>query len=176
MWRKSLMIWNVREAEDIDDFYIYQEWSSLLASFNWLNFGLVAPLAAFGVVVTWKSRRRLWLLYLMVASLAFSVALFYVFARYRFSLVPFLILFAAAGLAEISWVLKEWRIRQLFLGLAVLVATVIAVRWPVISPPGPGVAGYNNLGIAFGKAEMVKEAIDSYQHALRLDPTSSRPL
>ena len=32
------MIWNVREAEDIDDFYIYQEWSSLLASFN-VSFG-----------------------------------------------------------------------------------------------------------------------------------------
>jgi len=173
MWRKSLMIWNVREVEDIDDFYIYQEWSWLLASLNWLNFGLVAPLAAFGVVVTWKRRRRLWLLYFMVTSLAFSVALFYVFARYRFSLVPFLILFAGAGLAEIPVVLKERRLGQLVLGLAVLVATVAAVRWPVVPPPGPGIAGYNNLGIAFGEAGMVKEAIDSYQHALRLDPTSA---
>jgi tetratricopeptide (TPR) repeat protein len=173
MWRKSLMVWNIREAEDIDDFYIYQEWSWLLASFNWLNFGLLAPLAAFGVVVTWKSRRRLWLLYFMVTSLACSVALFYVFARYRFSLVPFLILFAGAGLAEIPRVLKQRRLRQLGLGLAVLVATASAVRWPVVPPPGPGVAGYNNLGIAFGKAGIVKEAIDSYQRALKLDPTSA---
>ena len=173
IWKKSLMTWNIREAEDIDDFYIYQEWSWLLASLNWLNFSLLAPLAAFGAVVTWESRRRLWLLYLMVASLAFSVALFYVFARYRFSLVPFLILFAGAGLAEIPSILKERRLRQLAVGLAMLVATVIAVRWPVIPPPGPGVAGYNNLGIAFGKAGMVKQAVDSYQQALRLDPTSA---
>src|SRR5262249_51500845 len=116
LWRKSLMVWNVRELEDIDDFYIYQEWSRLLAWLSWLNFGAVAPLAAFGIVVTWQRWRRLWLLYLMLAGLAFSVALFYVFARYRFPLVPFLVLFAGAGLAEIPRVFREGRMRQLLLG------------------------------------------------------------
>ena len=166
------MVWNVRELEDIDDFYIYQEWSRLLAWLSWLNFGAVAPLAAFGVVVTWQRWRRLWLLYLMLAGLAFSVALFYVFARYRFPLVPFLVLFAGAGLAEIPRVFREGRMRQLLLGLALSAATVVVVHWPVMAPPGPGVAGYNNLGIAFGREGKVTEALDSYRQALRLEPTS----
>jgi tetratricopeptide (TPR) repeat protein len=173
MGKKSLMTWNVREAEDIDDFYIYQEWSRLLAFLGWMNFGLLAPLAALGVVLTWNSWRRQWLLYLIVMSLAFSVALFYVFARYRFSLVPVLVLFAGAGLGEIPKIVQERRISQLLSGVVALIAMAGVVRWPVLPPPGPGVAGYNNLAIAFGKVGMVKEAIESYQHALELDPTSA---
>jgi tetratricopeptide (TPR) repeat protein len=172
MGKKLLMTWNVREAEDIDDIYIYQEWSRLLASLRWLNFGLLAPLAAFGFVLTWNSWRRLWLLYLTVTGLAFSMALFYVFARYRFSLVPVLLLFAGAGLAKIPKVVQKRRISQLTWGLLALMAMAPAVRWPVLPPPGPG-SGVQQSSDRIGKAGMGKEAIESYQHALELDPTSA---
>jgi hypothetical protein len=114
----------------------------------------------------------LWLLYLTVTGLAFSMALFYVFARYRFSLVPVLLLFAGAGLAKIPKVVQKRRISQLTWGLLALMAMAPAVRWPVLPPPGPG-SGVQQSSDRIGKAGMGKEAIESYQHALELDPTSA---
>ena len=46
-------------------------------------------------------RSQLWILYAMLVAYAASVALFYVFARYRYPLVPLLVLFAAAGIVEL---------------------------------------------------------------------------
>jgi di/tricarboxylate transporter len=101
LWKKWLLTWNVRELEDTDDFYVYQEWSPLLRQLGLFHFGILAPLAAFGVVVTASRRKELWPLYLMIATLALSLTVFYVFGRYRFSLVPLLILFASAGIVAL---------------------------------------------------------------------------
>jgi tetratricopeptide (TPR) repeat protein len=172
MGKKWLIVWNAWEAEDTDDFYLYQQWSWLLKSFSWLNFGVIAPLAAFGVVVTWRNRQKLWMLYLMLAGLAFSVALFYVFARYRFSIVPLVILFAGAGLAALPSLYRERRFYQLIFGIAAIALSVAAVQRPVVGRRGLSVTGYNNLGIAFGKLGMEREAVESYQNALAIDPTN----
>ena len=49
--KKWLMVWNAREIEDSDDFYIYQQWSWLLSFLGRINhFGILAPLAAMGSV------------------------------------------------------------------------------------------------------------------------------
>ena len=99
--KKWLLVWNAREIEDSDDFYIYQQWSWLLSFLGWINhFGMLAPLAAVGVLLTVKQWRQLWFLYAMILALAASAAVFYVFGRYRFPLVPFLALFAGAGIAS----------------------------------------------------------------------------
>jgi hypothetical protein len=75
--KKWLMVWNAREVEDSDDFYIYRQWSWLLNFLGWFaNFGVLAPLAAAGVWFTRAQWRRLWLLYAMILTLAASVALF----------------------------------------------------------------------------------------------------
>ncbi len=172
MWKKWLITWNVREIEDSDDFYLYQQWSWLLKVLGGMNFGILAPIASLGIALTWRRWRKLWLLYLLLGSLAFSVALFYVFARYRFSIVPLVVLFAGAGLAELPVLFKEWKFRQLIVASAVLLLSLSIVQWPVIGRPGPSVAGYNNIGNAFMKLGMVKEAIENYQQALRIDPMS----
>src|SRR6185436_2584628 len=65
------------------------------------HFGVLVPLACLGVVVTWHERRRLWVLYAMIAAYSASVLLFFVYARYRFALVPFLVLFSSAGLVKL---------------------------------------------------------------------------
>ncbi len=88
--RKWLLVWHAREIEDSDDFYIYRQFSTPLALLAWLaHFGVLAPLAAAGMFFTWREWRRLWLLHAMILALAGSVALFFVFGRYRYPLVPF---------------------------------------------------------------------------------------
>ncbi len=96
--RKFMLLWNAGEMLDTESQETYAEWSLPLRALSWIgHFGVLAPLALFGAIVVWPDRRRLWVLYVMTAAYAASVIVFYVFARYRFPLVPFLILFASAG-------------------------------------------------------------------------------
>ena len=171
LWKKWLIVWNVREIEDSDDFYLYRKWSWLLAAFGWINhFGILAPLAAVGVAATWRQWRRLWLLYALTLSFAGSVALFYIFGRYRFPLVPFLALFAAAAVVE-SFALSN---RQQFKTLAalsgVLLLAALFVYWPVVGRPGPSAPGYTYLANGYAKQGKLDDAIYSAQAALAIDP------
>ena len=99
--RKFLLLWNADEMLDTESQESYEEWSTPLWLLSWIgHFGVLVPLAVIGVFATWPERRRFWVFYLMIAAYAASVIMFYVFARYRFPLVPFLILFASAGFAR----------------------------------------------------------------------------
>jgi tetratricopeptide (TPR) repeat protein/4-amino-4-deoxy-L-arabinose transferase-like glycosyltransferase len=119
MARKAALLVNRSEMVDTEDQASYAEWSWPL----WLlgpiaHFGVLVPLAVLGVFATWPERApnqasrrpwplrsRLWVLYALILAYAASVVLFYVFARYRYPLVPMLVIVAAAGLVEAeSWV------------------------------------------------------------------------
>ncbi len=168
---KWLLVWHGREVEDSDDFYIYQGWSWLLTWFAWFShFGTLAPLAAVGVLCTIRQWRQLWLLYGMIASLALSVAAFYVFGRYRFLLVPLLALFAGAGLIEMARLCQRRAWRSLLPALILLISVGVAVNWPRQKTAGAGAAGYNNLANAYAKQGKVGAAIKSAEQALEIEP------
>lgn len=168
---KWLLVWNAREIEDSDDFYIYQDYSSMLAFLGWFNhFGLLAPLAALGVYLTRHRWRELWLLHLTMLALACSVAIFYVFGRYRFPLVPLLTLFAAAGLIEVGKYYKARGWAALGSATVVLVVTAGLVNWPWRGSSGPGADGYNNLSNAYYKEGRVDKAVELAQKAIALAP------
>ncbi|HEY2990458.1 MAG TPA: tetratricopeptide repeat protein [Candidatus Binatia bacterium] len=172
MGKKWLVVWNVREIEDSDDFYLYQKWSWLLRALGSINhFGLLAPLAAIGILLTWSDWRRLWLFYAIILTLAFSVALFFVFGRYRFSIVPFLALFAGAGVVRAFDLLQRRRIRELMISAGVAGIVAAVVRLPVVDKAGLSAPGYNNLAIAFGEEGKTSEAIESLKQAVRLQPS-----
>ncbi len=100
MARKTALLWNRAEMVDTEDQASHAEWSWPLRVLGPLgHFGVIVPLAVLGVVVTWPLRSRLWVFYAMTLAYAASVVLFYVFARYRYPLVPFLVIFAGAGIA-----------------------------------------------------------------------------
>jgi tetratricopeptide (TPR) repeat protein len=169
--KKWLLFWNVREIEDSDDFYLYQKWSwllTVLACFS--HFGVLAPFAAAGILLTLKDWRRLWLLHAMIISLAIGVSLFYVFGRYRLPVVPLLALFAGAGMVSsmVSYKQRNWQ--SLMVACLGLAATAVIVNWPMHSSDGPGPAGYNNLANAYYKQGKVKEAIETAQQLIHIAP------
>jgi Flp pilus assembly protein TadD len=171
MGKKWLMVWNVRELEDADDFYLYQYGSPLLKGLGVAgHFGILAPLAAMGCLLTWRQWRRLWVLHGLLLSMALSVAFFYVFARYRFPMIPLLTLLAGAGIIEGMRLSQTKLVAPKIGALAVLVLAAGIVNSPAIGKPGPSAAGYNNLGNAFSKEGKIEEAVDSYHQALRLEP------
>jgi Tfp pilus assembly protein PilF len=172
MGKKWLVVWNAREIEDSDDFYLYQRWSWLLKALGSINhFGLLAPLAAIGIFLTWSEWRKLWLFYAILLTLAFSVALFFVFGRYRLPMVPFLALFAGAGLVGAFDLSRQRRVRELVYSAAVGLIVVVAVRLPVVDKAGLSAPGYNNLAIAFSEEGKIAEAIESLRQAVELQPS-----
>jgi hypothetical protein len=107
--RKWLMVWNRYEVSDAESFYVYADASRVVGGLSTVwDFGVLCPLAAMGLLLTAGQWRRLWILYALIASMAVSVAVFYVMARYRFPLVPLLIPFAAVGLVELWGIIVRW--------------------------------------------------------------------
>src|SRR4029077_16008695 len=100
--RKVALLVNAAEVVDTESQGSHAEWSLPLRLLGVIgHFGLLVPLACVGIVATWPSRSRLWLLYAMTTAYAVSVVAFYVFARYRFPFVPFPFFFSSAGLVAL---------------------------------------------------------------------------
>jgi hypothetical protein len=79
-------------------------------------------------------RSRLWIFYAMTMAYAASVVIFYVFARYRYPLVPLLMLFAAAGVIWVSdTVSKQPRSLTPWSPwmLAPVAAAAVFANWPI---------------------------------------------
>ena len=107
------LVWNAYELSDTESFTLYAHLSWLLGSLAMLNhFGVLCPLAVIGLVATVRRRRGLWLLYGMILMVAGGVALFFVFARYRYPLVPLLAIFAGGGVVEIGRTLRSALARE----------------------------------------------------------------
>ncbi len=169
--RKTALTFNAVETVDTESQYAHAEHSLPLAATGWLtHFGLLVPLAAAGIAVTWPQRRRLLPLYLMLGMYAASVIGFYVFARYRYPLAPFLVLFAAAGGDHLVCVAR----RAATLAHAPVVAAVVLLcaagaNWPLLSKSHMRAASYNNLATAYRERGNLPRAIELYETALTLD-------
>jgi tetratricopeptide (TPR) repeat protein len=171
MLTKWWLVWNAIELEDSEDLYTYAGWSPplWLLTRGW-HFGILAPLAAWGLVVTWRDRRRLWLLYGMATAYAVGVAAFYVFGRYRYPLVPFLVLFAAGGLAGTVPFLRSARRRTVGAAVGVAVAMAVFSNWPTPFEKNLGAATRYSVANHLHRADRVDEAERFYREALEINP------
>jgi tetratricopeptide (TPR) repeat protein len=167
--RKIALLWNRTEMLDTESQESYAEWSTPLRLAGWLgHFGVLVPLAFLGVIVTWPLRDRLWVIYGISTAYAASVVMFYVFARYRYPLVPFLLLFAAAGLVSLP------RLRLATAPSSALVAAVLAVavfaNWPMLATDLMRAITEHNLGAALQSDGRLDEAIEHYRRAIAIRP------
>jgi len=179
--QKWLLVWNAYEIPDTESYALYRAWSWMLGVGGAvLHFGVLAPAAAAGVVLTWTSRRRVWVLYLSALVMAAAVALFYVFGRYRYPIVPVAVLFAGAGLAE-AWTLwrgsrsggwnpsclhpNQSRGGLLFAALAAL-ATAYIVNRQVNPEQQLDALAWGNLGSALARQEKFETATACFERAV----------
>jgi tetratricopeptide (TPR) repeat protein len=192
MGRKALLLINRHEMLDTESLESYAAWSTPLAVLGpATHFGLLVPLAVLGAIVQWRDRRRLrdldgsvatarhdpWILYALALSYAASVVLFYVFARYRYPLVPFLLLFAAAAFdspfdrrprtGRPRWLVQGLRHRAV--AVTVLAAALLA-NLPMLSPTLMQAITENNLATALQEHGRYEEAIRHHERAIALQP------
>ncbi|MEW6744977.1 MAG: tetratricopeptide repeat protein [Planctomycetota bacterium] len=115
--RKLALVLNHMEVPDNVSFQESAEETAFLRA-PLPVFWVVLVLAALGLAVhTWSPATRL--LAFALLALALSIALFYVFARYRIPMVPILLLFAAAAPAALVARIREKRWGRVALGLLV---------------------------------------------------------
>jgi tetratricopeptide (TPR) repeat protein len=135
--RKLLLSVNAAEVVDTESLDVYAEYSRVLGTLSWFSFGVLLPLAALGAWLARARWRSLLLPYAMAAVMVVSVALFYVLARYRFPVVPLLVLPAGAAVAAVADGLRSWRsgdrsrVRALWPGLALAATAAIVANLPL---------------------------------------------
>jgi len=167
MGRKIVLLWNATEMVDTEDQSTHADWSWPLKILGPIgHFGVLVPLAVIGLFLTWRDRGRVWIFYVLIATYAVSVIVFYVFARYRYPLVPMLIPFAAIAVVSFR------RIPNPESRTPILVAVLVAVfaNWPVASAHEMRAVTETNLGVALQTSQRVDEAIDQYRRAIAERP------
>ena len=169
--RKILLLFNATEMLDTEAQESHAEWSWPLRIGGWFgHFGLLVPLAVVGLVLCWRQRTRLAVLYVMLAAYAASVIMFYVFARYRLPLVPLLLLFAAAGMAAVPAWLRTAAPSARGSLAAVVVAAAIFSNWPVLSKPLMMAITETNLAVALQAEGKADQAAAHYERAIQIQP------
>ncbi|MCC7126869.1 MAG: tetratricopeptide repeat protein [Acidobacteria bacterium] len=171
MARKVALLINRVEMLDTESQQTYEEWSPVLRLLAPIgHFGVLMPLAALGLWVLWPDRRRLWPVLAMAAAYAASVIVFYVFARYRFPLVPFLLVFASAGVTGAAARWHHASRTQRGLTIAAVVALAVLVWWPLLSPRRMRAITETNLGVALHEAGRTGDALRHLERAVTLQP------
>lgn len=109
MGKKLVLTFSAKEIVDTESIEVYSDYSFVLRALLWFDFGIILPM---GLLGAWRVRNR-WrevaVLYAMLIGYTLSVVIFFVNARYRYPLVPIVLLFAAAAWSPLSAQRRDWR-------------------------------------------------------------------
>jgi len=179
MQRKIRFLLAGYEISDNEDIYYQRKYSCLSALLLWnkviaFPYGIVFPLAIFGLIFTFSWKRQSHLLLFQI-SFALGLLLFFITARFRLPLIPIFSIWAAAGLMQIFLLIKYRTIARYtaaFIGLILLV--IVVNRNPVAGEVKPRLDGSLNLGSRYLEDDQFTEALEAYREAESIDSMSSR--
>jgi Flp pilus assembly protein TadD/4-amino-4-deoxy-L-arabinose transferase-like glycosyltransferase len=163
---KARLAFNAHEISDTESQDVYADSSIVLRALAPLSFGVLLVLAAAGAVLTAHRWKDLWLLYAMGTTYVAGLIAFYVVARYRFPLVPPLLLFAAGGVAE---VMNGWRALRGTRLVGVVAAATAAVLFAFVPSEHVRAARsthFTAVASTLSRSGENDEAIALYQRAL----------
>lgn len=174
MGRKLMLFWNDVEIGDTEDLYTHAEHSPALRVLGTVfRFGVLVPLAILGVWITRREADRLWLFWLLPLAYMASVLLFFVFARYRLPVVPFLALFAGAGAVRARGWLRSAPRREVTACAGTLLAAAAAVNWPTVAVDDLRSGTRASIGAALERRSDLEGAERQYRRALELNPENA---
>ena len=166
--KKALLLVSDTELIDTEAQESHAEWSLPLRLTGWVGrFGVLLPLAAFGLIATWELRPTR-LILALAGAFAASVVLFFVVARYRLPLVPYLICFAAAGLTSLA-ATRTTPPRRRAIGVFALATAAVVAQWPTLPTSRMRAVTETNLGAAFQRERRNDDASHHYQRAIAID-------
>jgi hypothetical protein len=169
-WRKFLFFWNSYERANVENLTIHRRFRGVL-QLPLVTFGIVAPLGIIGIFLTRQRWRAHWQLYGGILTYLAAALVFYVLARYRLPVVPFLMPFAGAGVAELVRLARKRRIAELVLSLTALTLLFSFSNARVAADTPEGLSsGLTRVGNAYTARGDTTQAVQAYREALARDP------
>ena len=168
---KLLLALNAQELVDTEDLSTHAGHSFVLRALQpvW-HFGVLLPVAVFGLALSWPQRRDVWWLYVTLLMFLASTVAFYVVARYRYPLVPVLVVFAGYGVsAGASW----WRTtvpRRRFQMAALVLASGTVANLQLIPVASMYATSEFNLGVGYHRLGDYDGAQAHFARAVELWP------
>jgi tetratricopeptide (TPR) repeat protein len=165
--RKLAFLCSDREWMDAQSYVVVRQVSGLLSVLGTIfRWGTLFPLAALGLCVAWPDRRRLMLVYSCLVLLTMSIALFWIFGRFRMALVPFLVPFSSLAVCWLFERIRERSWGSLLRAAAPLASSAVLAFWPVAPDMEYPVADtYSNLGSALYRSGRLDEARQCFERA-----------
>ena len=169
--RKFVLFWDSFELANNKDIYFFGGMSPVFRWLSWLGFGIIAPLAALGALVTARRNSGAMLILLFVLSYMGGVMLFFVNARFRLPIVPMLILFASAGTLKLVELACRGKVRKLVAALVVLAGVGVFVNYDFYDTHvGDRAQTHMTLGRASAARGDHAQALAEYRRAVEISP------
>lgn len=170
MGKKWLMVWNATETSDSESIYAHYRFAGILNLLGQLfHFGVLLPIAILGICLSWSNRKYVLGLAWIWLCFAGSVALFFVFARYRHPMTAITLLFAASGLAYASQLFAEKRFKPLALGILAAIPFAICANWPLVSRATMEAPTHFNIGYELERRDELDAAKEAYLLSVAID-------
>lgn len=166
------MVANDREIPDTDALPIYRDESSILDVLAMgFRFGVLLPLALYGALAYRDQWKRHWLLLAIPLGLVIGVVTFFVLGRYRLLLVPFMLLWAGAGVSTL--IRQKLDFRMLVIALSLSICAWLPTK---LNSQNDRAIGYYSLGLELGEHRRFDEAFAYLKQARRYAPERAEPL
>ena len=170
LFQKTAMVVNHFEVPDVESLFIHQQYSVVLKLLSFWQFGLLAPLAAMGIVLTRERWKELALLYALIAIMVIAIVGFFILGRYRFPLVPLLIPFAAVGVTQLFKAVAQRQWRPLWMPLVTGIIVAIISYLPIHAENHLNASSLMNVGVAAGEQGDLRSAIKLLEQSDRMQP------
>jgi len=177
--KKLYYFWNSYEIEIIRNIYFFSKWSSVLKLLLWdhllrFPFGIISPLAIFGIILSAKFWKKFFLIYAFILSYMFSVILFFVTSRHRLPVIPLLIIFASYSIYWLVEKIKNKQTRPFFVSLSILLPLFLVTNSNLFGVKQMDLSrSYKSLGSAYSEKGRYDLAIAAYQKGLEINPNSA---
>ncbi len=179
--KKARLFLNGYEIPNNQDIYLARQFAPILRPlmFNkmlYFPFGLLAPLALIGLALSLAHWRRYLPIYLVLFSYIVSLLLFFVCARYRQPLIPFLILFAVYAVIRLFEFVKRKEGKNVAVFMAVFALLVVESNHDMLGldPERTDAENHLLLGNAYLEQSNPVSAEDEFRKAVDADSTFSQ--
>jgi len=174
MGKKWLMTWNATEISDSESIYAHYRFSKFLNALGQIShFGILLPLAILGICLNWQKRKDFWGIAWLWFCFAASVALFFVFARYRYPMTAVMLLFAAAGVTSLFRHIANKQLTPMAFSVIIALMVATLVNWPLVSKSAMEAPTHYNIGYELERRGELAPAKEAYLTSVSIDNTST---
>ncbi len=177
-FKKTQYFFNNIEISNNQNIYFFRNYTGVINFPLFIGFTLLAPFGLAGIIFL-RRDRYWWLMSSFILTYFISIILFFVAGRYRLAIIPFLIIFAAAFIIELSGYIARKELKPVPLRIGTVVFLFIVLR--IISLPFPladidGVSdGHYSLANAYMRLGKSDRAYPLYKRTVQLkEPYRSR--